>query len=1427
MLYSPAAARRKRARLDSRGYSAQLRPARDRTSEDRLVRRASGGQDMPVFTGTPGNDSINGSNSDDQITGLGGNDSIRGNDGNDMIDGGDDDDFMRGHDGNDVILGGNGHDYLDGGLGDDILDGGSGLDRVSFAVDATVGISVDLNMQGVAQTTGHGDDTLIGIEHISGTRFNDVIVGDSADNWLWGGSDSSGVTGDDTISGNDGNDLITVGTGNHNLSGGSGTDTLGTTNDTDITAAGMTVSLALQGAPQATGQGSWTLSGFENLSGSHQNDHLTGDGIANILAGHLGSDTLSGGAGNDTLYGDGNLTVLTSNGGSGPFITYTDYSSIDPMTLIPGNDTLEGGEGDDLLDGGGGTDTASYANASGDVQVFLSNLGNGSSSGADGEDTLTSIENVTGSAHDDHITGNNFDNVLSGGGGHDQLRGNGGNDSLLGGDGHDFLAGGDGDDILDGGAGLDRTSFFTGATAGVTVDLNIQGVAQNTGRGMDTLIGIEHTSGTAFDDVLIGNGGDNWLWGDPTGNDTISGNGGNDLIWAGVGNHTVSGGSGTDTLGSNTTDLPSGVTWSLALQGAPQATAHGTIDVSGIENLSGTEHSDSLTGDGGDNVLAGALGNDTLAGGDGNDTLYGDGAITIEINGNGGSGPIVTYADFSTVFGDVPGDDTLEGGLGNDQLFGGGGTDTASYAGASGAVFVNLTTGNASGAAGFDTLNGIENVTGSAFDDNLRGDAGANVLAGGLGHDFMRGLDGNDTLLGGDGNDYLDGGLGDDSFDGGAGFDRISFAVNALNGVTVDLNVAGPQATGHGTDSISGVEHLSGTKFSDVITGDGGDNWLWGGSDSSGVTGDDTISGNGGNDLITVGNGNHILSGGSGTDTLGTTNDADITAAGMTVSLALQGAAQATGQGSWTLSGFENLSGSHQNDHLTGDGLANILAGHLGNDMLSGGGGDDTLYGDGAITVQNNNGGSGPIVTYGDYQLLDPLTLVSGNDTLDGGDGNDTIDGGGGTDTASYASATGGVTVTLNNLGNGSSSGAAGNDTLVSIENLSGSSFDDTIFGNDSANVLSGGDGHDFMRGRLGNDSMSGGNGDDYLDGGDGDDAIDGGAGTDRASFAVGATAGVTVDLNIVGVAQNTGRGMDTLTGIEQVTGTDFADTLTGDGADNWLWGLNGNDVISAGGGNDLVQVVTGNHVAAGGSGNDTLSVHDNGTGAAAAGVTVSLALQGVAQATGLGSKTLTGFENLSGSAYNDTLTGDGAANVLAGSLGDDNLSGGDGADRLYGDGQYNPTRQTGGGGPIVLHTDIAALFAEPAGNDTLNGGKGDDVLMGGGGDDILTGGADDDLFLFGNGSGDDVITDMSKKDTIGIVGVAGVDSFGDLNIVNVGGNAVVSWGTTDSITLNGMKANKVTASMFVFEDPTAPAAAMASSNFAGGDMLTPPEYWG
>ena len=387
------------------------------------------------------------------------------------------------------------------------------------------------------------------------------------------------------------------------------------------------------------------------------------DAGATALVGTNGDDTINGFEGNDELFGlDGTDTL---NGGDD-------------------NDLLDGGAGDDTLNGGAGTDTASFASSTEGVFAGLGNSGSGSAENLSGTefDFFTGIENLTGSGFNDSLNGNDSDNVLTGGDGHDNLFGRGGNDTMLGGNGDDFLRGSDGADYMDGGAGWDRvSSFVVSPTSGITFDLNHQdGTAQDTGQGMDILLNIEHASGTVLDDTLIGNGGDNWLWdgsdGDATvaatGDDNISAGGGNDLVEVGNGNDTLDGGTGIDTwslLGGQSEITSAGVTVSLALQGAAQDTEQGMMNATGFENLSGSLYDDNLTGDGGDNVIAGDTGNDTLLGGAGSDTLYGDGRIHVDTHQTGGSGPITTWADVTSL--DpllIDGNDTLDGGAGDNIL---------------------------------------------------------------------------------------------------------------------------------------------------------------------------------------------------------------------------------------------------------------------------------------------------------------------------------------------------------------------------------------------------------------------------------------------------------------------------------------------------------------------------------------------------------------------------------------------------------------------------------------------------------------------------------------------------------------------------------------------------------------------------------------
>jgi len=732
------------------------------------------------------------------------------------------------------------------------------------------------------------------------------------------------------------------------------------------------------------------------------------------------------------------------------------------------------------------------------------------------------------------------------------------------------------------------------------------------------------------------------------------------------------------------------------------------------------------------------------------------------------------------------------------------------------------------GTSGDDTINGF------AGNDVIRARAGNDILNGDDGHDFLVGGDDNDTLNGGNGDDYLRGGEGNDTIDGGAGFDRAAFTVlvnspgigetGVQTGATVDLNIQGvAQDTGHGMDTLIGIENVSGTAYADTLTGNGGDNWIWG------EGGNDTLSGGGGNDLVETDTGNSTLDGGTGNDTAAFQGSDSFTT-GVAVSLALQGSAQTVATGSsMTLTNFENLSGSLHDDNLTGDGNDNIIAGNTGNDTLLGGAGNDTLYGDGSIAVDTHGlGYSGQITTTADVGAVD-ATLTDGNDTLDGGAGDDIMNGGGGTDTASFASWTEAVTVGLGTGGNGFATNDAGteNDTLISIENISGSAFNDFINGNNDANTLTGGDGGDALFGRGGDDILIGCNGNDFLRGSDGADTLDGGAGYDRvSSFVPTPVVGIHFDLNIQGVAQDTGQGMDTLIGIEHASGTTLGDTLIGNSGDNWLWdgsdglagGGTGDDTLTGGDGNDLLETGGGNDTLSGGTGTDTLSFLGGHVEISAAGVTYSLALQGAAQDTEQGMMNTSGFENVSGSLFDDALTGNSGANIILGDFGNDTLSGGDGNDTLYGDGRIwvDTADSAGGSGPIALFGEADDGSGPAAGNDTLIGGKGNDTLYGGRGNDVMTGNQNDDRFVIENSSGNDRITDFGNTDKIVFQGVSGVDDFSDLTLTKVGSNTVITWGTGDSLQVDGYKPNQLHASDFIFTSGASVATSLSSESPAG-----------
>ena len=203
---------------------------------------------------------------------------------------------------------------------------------------------------------------------------------------------------------------------------------------------------------------------------------------------------------------------------------------------------------------------------------------------------------------------------------------------------------------------------------------------------------------------------------------------------------------------------------------------------------------------------------------------------------------------------------------------------------------------------------------------------------------------------------------------------------------------------------------------------------------------------------------------------------------------------------------------------------------HTGN-CLYGWGGDDRLYGGDADDILS--GGTG----------TDVLEGRGGNDWLHGGPGGDTLDGGPGSDTASYSGSRGAVTINL--ATRSASGGHAQGDTLVSIENLVGSDRADTLIGNAGDNVL---------------------------EGGGGGDTLDGGPGSDTASYAKSRGA-VTINLATRSASRGDAQG-DTLTGIENLIGSDHGDTLTGNDEDNVFRPGAGADTISCGAGIDTIGLL-------------------------------------------------------------------------------------------------------------------------------------------------------------------------------------------------------------------------------------------------------------
>ncbi len=719
----------------------------------------------------------------------------------------------------------------------------------------------------------------------------------------------------------------------------------------------------------------------------------------------------------------------------------------------------------------------------------------------------------------------------------------------------------------------------------------------------------------------------------------------------------------------------------------------------------------------------------------------------------------------------------------------------------------------------------------------------ADIRGGSGGGEFIFEPGGHVTFQGGLGADQI---FFPDGFDpslvhidGGAGSDLIQFSENVdftlsqsiisnvedfiLAGGTVVIPAgyltSGATLTMDGTNA--GALTVDGSAVTDatlVLIGGGDQNLLIGGSGDDNITmllGTGSAQGGAGNDTFTVSlHTGQSIDGGAGIDTVRVmafvssihvtaqmlsnvevmqllagdvtfTFDDGVVAAGQTFTFDASGIVPGhpvTFDGRAETDAGYVVIGSPDSDTIYGGQGDDFIEGGAGNDTMFGNGGSDTveyIHATGGVTVdldvgglQNVGGGMGTDIIQSFENIIgsnfnDVLTGSNELDNvLEGLGGNDTLNGGTGNDTAAYTHATGGVIVDLNISGGQNVGGGAGTDTLISIENLRGSEFADTLKGTSGDNVLEGQDGNDTLDLSLGgNDTALGGNGDDTILFGaslTAGDVVDGGAGNDTLVLAGDYSAGLTFtaammanveilkltgghsykltlsDANVAGgqtlsVDASALGASDALVfdgsaetnGSFAVTGGAGNDTLTG-GAGNDLFDLShgGNDTVKGGAGNDTISfdgALTANDTVDGGTGSDTVVLAGDYSSGVVFSATTMVDVETLRLTAGHSYKLTLNDANVaamqtltvdaSALAAANSLIFDGSAETngsfdIVGGAGSDSLTGGAGNDQFDLSHGGNDTAKGGGG------NDTFQLGGALTASDKIDGGAGSDTVV-------------------------------------------------------------------------------------------------------------------
>jgi Ca2+-binding RTX toxin-like protein len=667
---------------------------------------------------------------------------------------------------------------FEGRLGDDTIDGGaidgnyatSSTNRASYQ-NAAAAVVVDLTA-GTA-TGGDGSDTLVNINSVRASNFDDTLSGSNASAYT---ESFEGRAGNDVIDGKGGTDLIRF----------------------DYSPAAVTVNLATGQAQDGYGTID-TFINIEGIWGSAFNDVLTGGLAANgagvndgfeFFQGNEGDDTIDGGAGWDRVDYTNSITGVTvrlggtqdgsAQDGFGGTDTLKNIEAVRGSTfndllvassrntfLVDGYlESLEGLEGDDTLDGGAANMVRADYKSSG--QSVLVDLKSGrASDGFGGIDTLIGINAARGSAYSDTITGNDKANMLDGQGGNDLMIGGPGNDTLRGMEGNDtyrYVIGVDGKDVIQD-SGKDNVPVNYGND---TLILQM---------GVDGVDGAIFVSPTSASDLML-----QTFAVDGAVNSQIT-----------IKNQFAVNGTTVTGLGYGAIEK---VTF-LNAEGSSQSftVAAGQTGGDGDDLIAGTVGGDTQTGGQGSDFMMGAWGDDNLSGDAGDDYL------------NGGAG--------SDTLDGGAGDDELEGGAGSDAIVGGEGQDVALYIDSSSNYEIHSAEFDVDGVAtrGFtvtdirdgsvDTLMGVEalnfsdefmslevsfqlrwdqnGIRGTQFDDVIDAESLAANYPSNFTSDNIDGGAGDDLILAGAGDDWIRKSEGNDTVDGGDGFDTLNFLDASTN----------------------------------------------------------------------------------------------------------------------------------------------------------------------------------------------------------------------------------------------------------------------------------------------------------------------------------------------------------------------------------------------------------------------------------------------------------------------------------------------------------------------------------------------------------------------------------------------------------------------------------------------------------------------